>query len=174
GALTPSTSTSSTGSASTLATPETPGTDSRQRGGSTSRAGSGYQRAKTSPAPAALTAHATDSTAPETSLDATRVVAARVSSFASTTPSAASTPVAAITGALMPSTPAAAALAPPRPASVVAPSPPADPVSRLVSTLINTVLSPFANSAPTAPVQPPAAWTLLAFARREFGQAFST
>jgi hypothetical protein len=56
---------------------------------------------------------------------------------------------------------------------VVVTSPPADPVSRLVSTLINTVLSPFANSAPTAPVQPPAAWTLLAFVRREFEQAFS-
>jgi hypothetical protein len=37
-----------------------------------------------------------------------------------------------------------------------------------VSTVINAVLSPFANSAPTAPVQSPAAWTLLAFARREF------
>jgi hypothetical protein len=48
---------------------------------------------------------------------------------------------------------------------------PADPLSRLVSTAINAVLSPFANSAPTAPVQSPAAWTLLAFARREFEQA---
>jgi hypothetical protein len=37
-----------------------------------------------------------------------------------------------------------------------------------VSTVVNAVLSPFANSAPTAPVQSPAAWTLLAFARREF------
>jgi hypothetical protein len=34
--------------------------------------------------------------------------------------------------------------------------------------VINAVLSPFANSAPTAPAQSPAAWTLLAFARREF------
>ena len=42
-----------------------------------------------------------------------------------------------------------------------------------MSTLINAVLSPFANSAPTAPVQAPGALTLLAFARREFGQAFS-
>jgi hypothetical protein len=49
---------------------------------------------------------------------------------------------------------------------------PVDPVSRIVSTLINAVLSPFATSAPTAPVQPPAALTLLAFARREFEQAF--
>jgi hypothetical protein len=39
--------------------------------------------------------------------------------------------------------------------------------------VINAVLSPFANSAPTAPVQSPAAWTLLAFARREFEQALT-
>ena len=45
------------------------------------------------------------------------------------------------------------------------------PASRIVSTLINAVLSPFANSAPTAPVQSPAALTLLAFARRDFEQA---
>ena len=47
-------------------------------------------------------------------------------------------------------------------------------MSRSVSSLINAVLSPFANSAPSAPAQAPGAWTLLAFARREFGQAFST
>ncbi|HEY6648093.1 MAG TPA: hypothetical protein VI217_13475 [Mycobacterium sp.] len=37
--------------------------------------------------------------------------------------------------------------------------------------VINAVLSPIANTAPTAPVQSPAEWTLLAFARREFEQA---
>jgi len=51
---------------------------------------------------------------------------------------------------------------------------PADAVPRLVSTVLNEVLSPFANSAPTAPVQPPAALTLLAFARREFEPASTT
>ncbi len=41
-------------------------------------------------------------------------------------------------------------------------------MSRLVSTVINAVLSPFAGSAPSAPVQTPADFILLAFARREF------
>lgn len=46
---------------------------------------------------------------------------------------------------------------------------PADPVSRVVTTLVDTVLSPFAGGAPNrSPVQNPAAFTLLAFARREF------
>jgi hypothetical protein len=51
------------------------------------------------------------------------------------------------------------------------------PVSRFVSSLLNAVLSPFADSAPSAPSSPaqaPGAWTMLAFARREFGQTFST
>ena len=45
-------------------------------------------------------------------------------------------------------------------------------MSRIVSTLINAVLSPFAKNSPTVPVQSPAALTLLAFARREFEPAF--
>jgi len=49
----------------------------------------------------------------------------------------------------------------------------ADPVSRIVSALIDTVLSPFAGRTPTAPVQQSAALTMLAFARREFEQAIS-
>ncbi|MGV0744962.1 hypothetical protein [Mycolicibacterium sp. XJ870] len=53
-------------------------------------------------------------------------------------------------------------------------APPTDPVDRVVSTLVNAVLSPFADSTPTAPVQSPAAWTLAAFARREFEQAVSS
>ena len=169
-ALAPSTSTSSTGPASTPATPETAGTHRRQSGGATSRPGPGFTSAKTSPTPAAVNAPASDSTARESGLDAARVVTARVPSFASTTLSAAATPV-AISATPVSFTAAAAAMVPPRPASVVV-TPTADPVSRFVSTLINAVLSPFANSAPSAPAQAPGAWTLLAFARREFGQAF--
>jgi acetyl esterase/lipase len=50
-----------------------------------------------------------------------------------------------------------------------------DPVSVVsgVASLLNTVLSPFAaTTAPSAPAQTPALWTLLAFARREFEQTF--
>jgi acetyl esterase/lipase len=43
----------------------------------------------------------------------------------------------------------------------------------MVSTLVSAVLSPFANTAPTTPVEPPTLWTLLAFARREFEHASS-
>jgi hypothetical protein len=59
------------------------------------------------------------------------------------------------TAAPVSSTTAAPAIAPLQPASIV-------------STLIDAVLSPFAGSAPNAPVQTPAAFTMLAFARREF------
>ena len=171
-ALTPSTSTSSKRRAGTRATSETPRTDARERGGATSRPGSGATPVKTGPNPAVDNAAAADPTARDSSLDFTRRVVAGVSSFASTTPSAKATPVAALTAAPMSSTAAAPAMRRP-PASMVITPTPADPVSRIVSTLINAVLSPFANSAPTAPVQAPAALTLLAFARREFGQAFS-
>ena len=41
--------------------------------------------------------------------------------------------------------------------------------SGIASTVVNA-LSPFANDAPTTPVEPPTLWTLLAFARREFEQ----
>lgn len=82
-------------------------------------------------------------------------------------------PLAALTSPPVSSTAAAPAIAPPSRASLVITPTPAEPSSGLVSTLINAVLSPFANSAPTAPVQSPAAWTLLAFARRDFEQALS-
>jgi hypothetical protein len=153
-----STTTGSSGSAGRAgmrATPETPGTDARQHGGATSRPGSGSTPAKTGPNPAVVNAAAADPTVRDSSLDFTR-------------------PVAALTAAPVPSTAAAPAMAPPRPASIVITPPPADSVSRIVSTLIDTVLSPFANHAPIAPAQPPAAWTLLAFARREFGQPSSS
>ena len=173
-ALTPSTSTSSKRRAGTRATSETPGTDARQRGGATSHPGSGATPVKTGPNPAVDNAAAADPTARDSSLDFTRRVVAGVSSFASTTPSAKATPVAALTAAPMSSTAAAPAIAPPSPASMVITPTPADPVSRFVSTLFKAVLSPIANSAPSAPAQAPGAWTMLAFARREFGQAFST
>jgi hypothetical protein len=87
-----------------------------------------------------------DAPAADTSLD-----------VAPTTPSLAATPVAADTA---------------RTSTAITPNL-ADPVSHLVSRVIDAVLSPFATSAPTAPVQSPAEWTLLAFARREFEQAIT-
>ena len=51
---------------------------------------------------------------------------------------------------------------------------PADLVSGFVSTLVSAVLSPVANNAPTTPVEPPALWTVLAFARREIERTFVT
>jgi hypothetical protein len=81
---------------------------------------------------------------------------------AAVTPPAAAAPVAALTTAITPPV-----------ASTITKPTSADPVSLLVSTVINAVLSPFANSAPTAPAQPAAALTMLAFARREFEQSFS-
>ncbi|WP_052238678.1 alpha/beta hydrolase fold domain-containing protein [Mycolicibacterium setense] len=45
-------------------------------------------------------------------------------------------------------------------------------VTGAVATVINTVLNPFSlNSAPDSPAEPPAAWAMLAFARREFEHA---
>jgi acetyl esterase/lipase len=53
-------------------------------------------------------------------------------------------------------------------------SSPATFVTRIIGSLVSTVLSPFAaTDAPGTPVQQPAMWTLLAFARREFGRIFS-
>jgi hypothetical protein len=164
--LTPSTSTSSTGRAGTRATPETSGTDPRQRG--EARPGSGSTPVTTSANPAVVNAAAADPTVRDSSLDFSRVVEAGASSLASTTQSAAATP-AALTAAPVSST--AAALAPPTPVSMVIAPTRADPVSRIVSTLINAVLSPFASPPPTAPVLPQADLILLAFARRESEQA---
>jgi len=140
-------SSGSAGRAGMRATPETSGTAARQRGVASSRPGSGSAPAKPSSNPAVVTAAA--ATARDSSLNSTRRVAG-VPSLASITPSAA---------------------APRPPASNVITPTPADPVSHLVSTLINAVLSPFANSAPTAPVRPHAALTMMALARREFEQA---
>jgi hypothetical protein len=67
------------------------------------------------------------------------------------------------------STPSVAATTAPvqSPKSTVSTPIPADPVSRLVSTVTNAVLSPFAPSPPDEPVQPSTALALLPFARRE-------
>ena len=51
---------------------------------------------------------------------------------------------------------------------------PAETVVEMVSSVVDAVLSPFASgTAPGEPAQTPALWTLAAFARREFEQAFS-
>jgi triacylglycerol lipase len=55
---------------------------------------------------------------------------------------------------------------------VTNPTPP-QVLSGIASALVGGVLFPFADSAPTTPVEAPTLWTLLAFARREFEQAFS-
>ena len=41
-------------------------------------------------------------------------------------------------------------------------------MSDIVSTVVDAVVSPFANDAPRTPVEAPTLWTLAAFARREF------
>nr|WP_284232642.1 DUF4185 domain-containing protein [Mycolicibacterium sp. TUM20984] len=52
-----------------------------------------------------------------------------------------------------------------------APAAPQNPlaiVSNMVSSVVNWVLSPFIGAGSTTPAEPPFAWSLLAFARREF------
>ncbi len=44
----------------------------------------------------------------------------------------------------------------------------ADVVTSVVSSVIGWALGPLAGASPTTPVQPPLAWTMLAFVRREF------
>jgi hypothetical protein len=113
----------------------------RKRGGSESRPGANSASVKTRPKPAVVEAADADISAHDNSVDS---AAASVSSTAAT--------------------PAIA----PRSRTSVAVTP-ADPVSRMVTTLVNAAVSPFAGSAPNrSPVQNPAAFTLLAFARREF------
>ena len=49
---------------------------------------------------------------------------------------------------------------------------PAEVVTAALTTVVNTVLDPFAGDAPTAPAESPLSWMMLAAARREFlGQA---
>jgi hypothetical protein len=102
---------------------------------------------------------ATSSTVVDKPAADTTVRDSTTSSVESATQSAASAPAIPVTPAIEPRTPAA---------TVITPTV-ADPVSRAVSTLINAVASPFSSGAPSTPVEPPAAFTLLAFARREIG-----
>jgi hypothetical protein len=55
----------------------------------------------------------------------------------------------------------------PQPVPVVAPRNPLEALSSLASSVVNWVLSPLIGK-PVAPATPPLAWSLLAFARREF------
>jgi hypothetical protein len=159
---------SSTEAATASATSDAPETDARRSRRGTPREESGDTSVKISPKPRAVDAPTTEPTARPSRRDAIRVVPAEQPLFASATPSAAAAPVAAITAE--PTTSPAAPSVKETTPTVITPRP-ADPLSRLVSMVINAVLSPFANTAPTAPVQSPAEWTLLAFARREFEQA---
>ncbi|HVQ51886.1 MAG TPA: hypothetical protein VMS92_17715, partial [Mycobacterium sp.] len=136
--------------ATTPATADAPDTDApRSRRGSAHQASVNTSK-KTSPK-AAIDAAVADPAVHERSMDVTR-------------------PAAAVTMAPVHST-AAPAVKARGPASTFGTPPPADPVSRLVTTVINAVLSPFAGSAPSAPVHTPAGFTLMAFARREFEPA---
>ena len=73
------------------------------------------------------------------------------------------------TGATSTSSARAATLdvAPPTPAPA-APQNPLEIVSSMVASVVNWVLSPIIGSGSTTPAEPPLAWSLLAFARREF------
>ena len=48
---------------------------------------------------------------------------------------------------------------------------PGEPVTVAVSSVVSALFSPFADTTPTAPVDSPAEWALLAAARRDFGTA---
>lgn len=63
----------------------------------------------------------------------------------------------------------------PEAAATLATRMPPDRISEIASKLTGTLLSPFSynDNAPASPVEPPAAWTLLAFASREVGGTFS-
>lgn len=112
----------------------------RKRGGGDSRPVANPASAKPSPKPAVAETAADDSDAP-----------------ADRPANSSASPVSAATPAVAPRSSTSVAVTP------------ADPVSHIVTTLVNAVLSPFAGSAPNrSPVQNPAAFTLLAAARREF------
>ena len=154
----PSASDSSADVATTPATADAPDTDAPRSRRGTAQPASGNTSKKTSPKPAVIDAAVAEPTVRDSSLD-----------VASTTRSAAATPVAANTPAQTSSSTAPAVVAPRSRVSSASTPAPADPVSRIVVTLINAVLSPFASSAPNrSPVQSPADFALLAFARREF------
>ncbi|MBP2455947.1 alpha/beta hydrolase fold domain-containing protein [Mycolicibacterium lutetiense] len=112
-------------------------------------------RAATPSHPEADTAVAPDKTEPEAP------VAVEVGA-----PTSALHPLSAITPAPGPKFPEPKAPAPPKVENVQT------EVTGAISTVINTVLNPFSvNSTPDSPAEPPAAWAMLAFARREFEHA---
>jgi hypothetical protein len=119
-------------------TSTTTGTDAGRSDRGTSHPASGNTSKKTSQKLAAINASVADPAVRGGSSDVTRPAAANATAMAPTATATAIKPRAA------------------------------DPVSRLVVTLANAVLSPFAHRGPTAPVQSPAEFALLAFARREF------
>ncbi len=142
----PDTGTSTSSAASDE--PETADNDAPRNRRGTSHPASGNTSKKPSPKPAAINTGVPEPTVGDSSLDVTRSVAAVTASV----PATAAPAVKAATSA----------------STVRSP----DPVSRLVTTVINAVLSPFAGSAPNrSPVQTPADFILMAFARREFEPA---
>ena len=56
-------------------------------------------------------------------------------------------------------------------AATVAEPDPGDPVTVAISSVVSALYNPYADTAPTAPVDSPAEWALLAAARRDFGTA---
>lgn len=63
--------------------------------------------------------------------------------------------------------PSAVAIEPELDAPAAVPQKPADSMVSAISSLVTSLISPFAGTAPTTPTQSPAMWTLLAAARRE-------
>jgi hypothetical protein len=56
----------------------------------------------------------------------------------------------------------------PTPTPAAAPANPLTMVTNLVTSVVGMVLGPIVGSGPTGPAEPPMAWSMLAFARREF------
>lgn len=130
---------------------------------------SGGPDTSTTTTPATADTSATD--APRSRRGTTHPVSGNTSKKASPKPAAIDAPDADSTvrdSSLDVTRPVAAVTVAPTPKPAVK-IPSADPVSRLVTTVINAVLTPFAGSAPNrSPVQTPADFILMAFARREF------
>lgn len=145
-------------------TAETASTAKSNANGSASTASASAAAASTSAAPTAAAATTTAAT--------TKAQTTSAKSTTQTDPVAASV-VTALAAAATPSTSAAAAqvstvsVTPVTPVAA-APQNPLQVLGTMVSNVVNWVLSPFIGSGPTSPAEPPLAWSLLAFARREF------
>ncbi|WP_246182888.1 DUF4185 domain-containing protein [Mycolicibacterium grossiae] len=166
--------------------PTTPPTPAVNSGGSDTKATDGGATASKAP---------TTATAPTTAVkdakdvrDATNAGGAKTArTLAATTTNDTLTSAAISSGAVSSAAVSSAAVSS---AAVIAPSPtPAAPaaltpaqtigslvtgVASVVSNVIGWVMGPLAGSAPAAPAEPPLAWTLLAFARREIDQFVAT